>query len=113
MTIKRGNIYLVSLDPTMGSEINKLRPVIVVSNDTSNTYSNTITVLPVTSNTDRVFPFEVIITEGEGNLPKKSKAKADQIRTLDKSRIIKFIDVLESETMNQIEQAIKIHLAIN
>ena len=85
----------------------------MVSNDISNTYSNTVTVIPITSDTNKIFPFEVLINEGEGNLPKPSKAKADQIRTLDKSRFIKLIGTVEIEKLHQIEKAIKIHLDIN
>jgi mRNA interferase MazF len=52
MNIKIGNIYLANLDPTIGSEINKTRPVAVISNDINNKYSNTITILPITSYTE-------------------------------------------------------------
>jgi len=55
MNIKRGNVFLVSLDPTIGSEINKTRPVIIISNDVNNKFSNTITVIPITSNTVKIY----------------------------------------------------------
>jgi mRNA interferase MazF len=75
MNIKRGNIFLASLDPTIGNEINKTRPVIVISNDVNNKFSNTVTVIPVTSNTIKIFPFEVFLKSGIANLPKDSKGK--------------------------------------
>lgn len=113
MSIKRGRIYLANLDPTIGAEIKKTRPVLVVSNDINNKYSHTITVLPITSNTKKIFPFEVLIPEGIGNLPKDSKIKADQIRTIDKSRLIKEIGTLPSELFNEIENAIRVHLELS
>jgi len=85
MNIKRGSIWLADLDPTVGSEIRKTRPVVVVSNDVNNTNNNVVTVVPLTSNTTHVFSFEVLLAKGIGDLPKDSKAKADQIRTLDKT----------------------------
>ncbi len=110
MNIKRGNIYLANLDPTQGSEINKTRPVVVISNDINNKYSNTITILPVTSNTASVYPFEVFLAEGTANLPKNSKVKVDQIRTIDKKRIIKEIRSLSLTIVKEIEESLKIHL---
>jgi mRNA interferase MazF len=113
MNIKRGGIYLAALDPVVGREIAKTRPVVVVSNDKNNEFSGTITILPITSkNLKKIYPFEVILSKGTGNLPKNSKLKADQIRTLDKSRIVKFIGTLEKQETDQIDKAIKIHLGL-
>jgi mRNA interferase MazF len=111
MIIKRGSIYLAALDPTVGREIAKTRPVLVVSNDINNEFSGTITALPLTSgHTERVYPFEVFLPKGEANLPKPSKVKADQIRTLDRSRIVKLIGSLDKESMGRVGEAIKCHL---
>ncbi len=110
MNIKRGNIYLASLDPTIGTEINKTRPVIVISNDINNEFGNTVTIIPLTSNTNKIYPFEIFIKQNVGNLPKDSKAKADQIRTVDKIRIIKEIGSLPENIISELETAIKIHL---
>lgn len=89
MSIKRSEIWLANLDPTVGGEIRKTRPVLVVSNDINNIHNQVVTVLPLTSNTSRIFSFEVLLAQGVANLPKDSKAKADQIRTLDKSRLVR------------------------
>ncbi|MCX5856204.1 MAG: type II toxin-antitoxin system PemK/MazF family toxin, partial [Deltaproteobacteria bacterium] len=111
MNIKRGGIYLAVLDPTMGREIAKTRPVAVISNDKGNEFSGTVTVLPVTSqNLDTTYPFEVFLVRGTANLPKDSKIKADQIRTLDKSRMIKFIGALDEKELDTVEKAVKVHL---
>lgn len=110
MNIERGKIYLANLDPTIGGEIKKTRPVLVISNDINNKHNMTVTVIPITSNTERIFPFEVFLKKGTGNLPKDSKLKADQIRTIDKSRLIKEIGKLIISKITEIEEAIKIHL---
>ncbi len=113
MTIKRGCVYLAALDPVVGNEIAKTRPVVVVSNNISNKFSGTVTVLPLTSkNLRKIYPFEVFLRKGTGNLPKNSKVKTDQIRTLDKSRLIKLIGELGTKDTQTIEKALKIHLEL-
>ena len=111
MNIRRGGIYLAALDPVVGREISKTRPVVVVSNDKNNEFSGTVTILPITSkNSQSVYPFEVFFLRGIANLPKDSKVKADQIRTLDRSRLIKQIGVLEQKDLDAIDKAMGIHL---
>ena len=113
MNIKRGEIYLAALDPVVGKEISKTRPVVIVSNDKNNEFSGTVTILPITSkNLKRIYPFEVFLSKGSGDLPKDSKVKADQIRTLDKTRMIKLIGKLRKGEIDEIEKALKIHLAL-
>ncbi|MBM4314246.1 MAG: type II toxin-antitoxin system PemK/MazF family toxin [Deltaproteobacteria bacterium] len=113
MNIKRGEIYLAALDPTLGREMAKTRPVVIVSNDKNNEFSGTVTILPLTSkNLQKIYPFEVFLSQGHANLPKDSKIKADQIRTLDKSRIIKSIGVLGKKDLEAIDRAMKIHLGL-
>jgi mRNA interferase MazF len=113
MNIKRGEIYFANLDPVIGREISKNRPVVVVSNDISNQFSGTATVLPITSkNLQKVYPFEMFLPKGSGNLSKDSKVKADQIRTLDKTRLTTRLGRLGKVEMNQLERAIRIHLAL-
>ncbi len=113
MNINRLEIWLASLDPTMGSEIQKTRPVLVVSNNKNNKYNSVVSVLPITSNISNMADFEIFIPKGAGKLPKDSKAKADQIRTLDKQRLIKKIGKLSSEFVPKIEKALKVHLELN
>ena len=110
MNIKRGNVFLASLGPTIGNEINKTRPVIVISNDINNEFSNNVTVIPLTSNTIKIYPFEIFLKSGIANLPKDSKARTDQIRTIDKSRIIKEIGSIPSAIISDLENAIRVHL---
>lgn len=111
MNIKRGDIFLAGLDPVVGHEIAKTRPVIIVSNDIGNKYSGTITIIPVTSkNLIKIYPFEIYLPSEITRLKKNSKGKADQIRTLDKARLIKPIGSLNSELLNGLDNALKIHL---
>jgi mRNA interferase MazF len=111
--MKRGEIYFADLNPTIGSEINKRRPILIVSNDANNRASSTVTVLPITSNTDRVYPFEVKLTAKMSGLPKESKALAQQIRTIAKSRLVgECAGQLNGELMKAIERAIKLHLGL-
>jgi mRNA interferase MazF len=110
LKIKRGYIYLVDLNPVKGAETGKVRPAVVVSNDINNEYADTVTIVPITSNVSKIYPFEVFIPEGIGGLTKNSKAKANQIRTIDKSRIKKELGELPKDIMKKLEEAIKIHL---
>ena len=113
MNIRRGDVFLAALDPVLGKEISKTRPVVVVSNDKNNAFSGTVTILPITSQSlDKTYPFEVFLPTGTANLPKDSKVKADQIRTIDKSRIIKNIGSLKPSEIVSIENAIRLHLGI-
>ena len=113
MNIRRGGCYLAALDPVIGHEISKTRPVVVISNNKNNAFSGTVTVLPITSkNLRKIYPFEVFLAKSEANLPKNSKVKADQIRTLDKSRLVKFIGALDETQIEQIDNATRIHLAL-
>jgi mRNA interferase MazF len=112
--MKRGEIYFANLDPTIGSEIKKKRPVLIVSNDANNKFSKTVTIVPITSNVTKVYPFEVLLETQSSGLPKVSKAQCHQIRTISIIRIQnrKSIGYIDKKVMLQINSAIKIHLAI-
>jgi mRNA interferase MazF len=108
--IKRGDIYWVKLDPIEGSEIGKIRPVVVISNDINNELADTVTIVPITSNTGKVYPFDVLVRKGTANLTGDSKIKANQIRTVDKRRIKDMIGTVTPTILEKIETAVKIHL---
>ena len=111
--MKKGEIFWAELSPTVGSEISKNRPVLIVSNDINNEYASTITILPITSTTTKIYPFEVVLEANEGGLVNRSKVKANQIRTIDKLRIKGKLGKLSKSKMDEVEKAIKIHLDIN
>lgn len=108
----RGEIFLVCLDPTVGSEINKTRPALIISNDINNQVAQTVTVIPITSGTGKIYPFETLLQSQESGLPKTSKAKCNQIRTIDKKRLIKSVGEIPPEKLKEVENALRIHLGI-
>lgn len=109
---KRGDIYLVCPDPTIGSEMNKTRPAIIISNDINNQAAQTVTVIPVTSSTEKVYPFETLLSSQESGLSKNSKAKCNQIRTIDKKRLVKSIGKVSTNKLKEVEDSLLIHLGM-
>jgi mRNA interferase MazF len=106
-----GDIYDVVLDPVIGSEIGEQRPALVVSNNQNNEYSSTVTVLPITGQpAKKVYPFEVFIRLGNAGLSVDSLIKADQIRTIDKKRLISYRGTLPDTFLPEVEKALKVHL---
>lgn len=110
---RRGEIYWVNLDPTIGAEIAKTRPALIISNDIGNQYADRVIVAPITSGgTGKVYPFEVFVAAGEGGLSQDSKVLLDQIRTLDKSRLGRWIGSLDVGRMSEVNRAIRLSLAV-
>jgi mRNA interferase MazF len=112
--MKRGEIYYANLDPTVGSEVSKRRPVLIVSNNANNRAASTVTILPITSNVSRVYLFEVLLNPVNSGLPKPSKVQAQQIRTISKQRITEqVLGRLDEEIMQLVDMAIKLHLRLD
>ncbi|MFN7904311.1 MAG: type II toxin-antitoxin system PemK/MazF family toxin [Pseudobdellovibrionaceae bacterium] len=112
MNIERGQILLVDLDPTKGSEIRKTRPAVVVTNNIANFYSRLLVVVPLTSqNLDEVYPHEVLIERSNGIL-KSSKANVAQIRAVDRSRIRSKLGKVSDKNLKEIDIALKLHLGL-
>jgi mRNA interferase MazF len=107
--IKRGDIFLVNFDPTIGAEAKKTRPALVVSNDINNAYSPIISIAPITSNVTKVYSFEVEISPGLSNLKIRSKIMVNQTRAVDKIRLIKKIGQLPAQVMKDVNRALKLH----
>lgn len=114
VTINRGDIFYANLDPVIGSEISKTRPVLIISNDINNNYSNTVTIIPISSTKGKnIYPFEVLLKASDVNLKNDSIAKINQIRTIDKQRLINKISSLSNFLISEVEQAIINHLDLN
>ena len=108
--MKRGEVWLVQLDPVKGSEVGKRRPAVVLQNDLANLSSPTVTVLPLTTNADRVFPFQVLLAAGEGGLPRPTKVLCEQIRTVPRQRLEKRLGTLPAHRLAEIRVALERHL---
>jgi mRNA interferase MazF len=110
--VKRGDVWLVNLDPTIGHEINKSRPAVIIQNDVGNKYSQITIIAPITSQkTDQVYPFEVRVRPGSG-LDKESKILLNQVRAVDKRRLIRRLGRFDEETMINVDEGIKISLGL-
>src|SRR5271163_1114182 len=115
--MRRGEICLVDLDPARGAEANKRRPAVIVSNDGANTSAErlgrgVITIVPVTSNTDRVYPFQVLLPASATGLDRDSKAQAEQLRSVAVERVGRPVGVLTTELSAALDEAMRLHLAL-
>ena len=112
--IARGDVVEVNLDPTVGTEIKKTRPCVVVQNNVGNRHSRRTIIVPVTSAEHIVKPFaiHVPVSHGEGGLRKPSIILCDQIRAVGKSRLVRILGRLSSPTMEKLDKALKISLAL-
>lgn len=111
-TIRRGDIFLVDLEPVRGSEQGKVRPALVVQNDVGNQYSPTVIVAAITSVTHPQFNVNVLIKAPEGGLKNDSLILLNQIRTVDRSRLGRYWGRVSAQTMAQVDDAIKISLGL-
>jgi mRNA interferase MazF len=112
----RGEIWGVDLDPVRGSEANKQRPAVIVSNDRANAAAirlgyGSVTVVPVTSNTDKVYPFQVMLSTA-GGLPVASKAQAEQVRSVAAQRLLRRIGRVSTRELAELDNALRLHLAL-
>ena len=111
--IKRGDVVLVNLDPVVGSEQGKTRPAVIIQNNFGNKYSPTTIVAPITSKVfTKEFPTNVFILKREAKLKMDSTILLNQIRTIDKSRIVKKICSLNSNIVSKIDLAVRVSLDV-
>jgi mRNA interferase MazF len=114
MRVRRGDVFLASLDPTVGAEQAGTRPVLVVQCNPANDRIPTVTVVPLTSNLRAGrFLFTVTVSTTESGLPKDSVILVFHVRTLDKARLIHRIGHLEPQTMTQVDEALALHLGLS
>lgn len=109
---RRGEIYLVSLDPTIGSEIKKTRPAVIIQNDVGNQYSSTTIVAPISGISKVKRPIDVLVKAPEGGLDKDSFVKLNQIRAVDIQRLGNRLGKLKPETLREVDEAIAISLGL-
>jgi mRNA interferase MazF len=106
---RRGDIYLVSFDPTLGAEIQKTRPALIVQNDIANRHSPITIVAAITSHfAEPLYPTEVLVTPPEGGLTIPSVVLLNQVRSVDKRRLIRRLGTLRPETLDHVNRALQI-----
>jgi mRNA interferase MazF len=115
--MRRGDIHAVDLDPARGSEANKRRPAVIVSNDAANGTAGrlgrgVITVVPVTSNVERVYPFQVLLPAAQTGLDRDSKAQAEQVRSIAVERVGDRLGVVPQAIMLEIDETLRLHLSL-
>jgi mRNA interferase MazF len=115
--MRRGEIWLVDLDPSRGAEAHKRRPAVSVSNNGANAAATrlgrgVLTVVPVTSNVTRVHAFQVLLPTGTTGLNRDSKAQAEQVRAVAVERIQHRVGYLSGPVLAQLDEALRIHLAL-
>jgi mRNA interferase MazF len=115
--MRRGDIRLVDLDPTRGSEASKRRPAVIVSNDGANATATrlgrgVVTVVPITSSIRRVYPFQVLLPAETTGLEQDSKAQAEQVRSVAVERVGQQLGQVPASVMLDIDEALRLHLAL-
>ncbi len=115
--MRRGDIVTVNLDPAVGSEARKIRPAVVVSNDVADATAarlgrGVITVVPVTSNIARIYPFQVLLLASQTGLARDSKAQAEQVRSVAVERIGTRMGRLPAAVMRELDDALRVHLSL-
>lgn len=113
----RGEIRLVDLEPVRGSEANKRRPAVIVSNDRANAVAarlqrGVVTVVPITSNTARVYPFQTLLPAASTGLRQDSKAQAEQVRSITVERLGVVLGHLPAAVMAEVDDALRLHLQL-
>lgn len=115
--MRRGEIYLVDLEPVRGSEADKARPAVLVSNDAANRSVDragrgVLTVVPVTSNVSRVYPFQVLLPSSDCGLTRDLKAQCEQVRAVAVERLTRRVGFVPAPLMSRLDEALRRHLAL-
>jgi mRNA interferase MazF len=115
--MRRGEVWLADLDPVMGSEANKTRPVVVVSNNGANSAADrlgegVVTVVPVTSNIKTIYAFQTYLPRAVTGLRHDSKAQAEQVRSIDARRLARRLGVISGAQQRELDDALRIHLSL-
>jgi mRNA interferase MazF len=115
--VRRGEIRTVDLEPVRGSEASRTRPAVIVSNDAANATAarlgrGVVTVVPVTSSLDRVYPFQVVLPAQRTGLPRDSKAQAEQVRSVAVERVGARLGMLPAALVTELDQALRLHLGL-
>ena len=115
--MRRGEIRMVDLEPARGAEANKRRPCVIVSNDGANRVAErlgrgVLTVVPLTTNTQRIYPFQVSLSALDTGLPQDSKAQAEQIRSISVERVGEAVGIVPATSLSLLDEAMRLHLGL-
>jgi mRNA interferase MazF len=113
--MRRGDVRLVAFGPVRGAEADKTRPAVIVSNDGANAVADqlgrgVVTVVPLTSNTERVYPFQVLLPAGASGLSRDSKVQAEQVRSVAVERVGRRLGAVPPALMAEVDVALRLHL---
>lgn len=112
MEIKRGEIYYADLSPVIGCEQGGIRPVLIIQNDVGNHYSPTVIAAAITSRRKKRMPTHVLLTNREPGLYANSRIMLEQVRTIDRTRLIRYIGSLDDDIMQRVDRAIMVSLGL-
>lgn len=110
---KQGDIFLVDLEPALSGEADKTRPAVIMSNNANNEFAPTVTVVPLTSNTRKLYPFQVFLDGATTGLDFDSKAQAEQVRTVSKRRLKRRVGRVEESDVSFIHQTLRLHFGMD
>jgi mRNA interferase MazF len=115
--MRRGEIRWVDMNPSKGSEASKRRPAVLVSNDAANSTASrlgrgVVTIVPITSNVERIYPFQVHLNAGPCGLSTDSKAQAEQVRSVSVERVGSVLGTVPPQLMQKVDDALRLHLAL-
>jgi len=115
--MRRGEIRMVDLEPVRGSEANKRRPCVIVSNDGANRVAErlargVVTIVPTTGSVERIYPFQVALSAGETGLSQDSKAQAEQVRSISVERVGEAVGIVPASLLASLDEALRLHLGL-
>jgi mRNA interferase MazF len=112
MLPRRGDIFLVDFDPARAGEANKIRPAVVITNNSANTHGLSVIVLPISSKTEPMYPFQLLLPVSRTNLEHDSKAQTELLRSVSKNRLVKKLGFVPEDVMTDLDSRIKLHLGL-
>jgi mRNA interferase MazF len=112
MLPRRGDIFMVDFDPARVGEANKIRPAIIITNNSANEHGSSVVVLPISSKTEAIYHFQLLLPLSRTNLEHDSKAQTELLRSVSKSRLVKRLGFVPDDVMTALDSRIKLHLGL-